>query len=293
MDTQLHTFEFPPSKLALIAPDVSLQRYMEIGLRPSLRKFTEFRPVVISQAGLSRYEKEGTSGGNILGSSIAKSGATNVICNISAGIIEDSQELTNDYRLRLDKDIIEAVEQEYGEREQEGEGKGDNASAYASVYTVVEVSKGRNGPPTAEEIELSQSLYETILHSGLIPQDSLKIKLGLKSEDENGNPVILREEDELLSELKPKKSFRFVLYAKIQVYSKTGPLFDLCYGSLLEALKNTRLPEMYIGEKESEAEIKLNRNKRNGSNGADVEDYDLICDSTAAHNLQLNQNRLS
>ncbi|QPG73359.1 hypothetical protein FOA43_000669 [Brettanomyces nanus] len=299
-DTHLRSIKFAPSKLALIAPDVTLKRYIEIGLRPSLRKFHEFRPVIVSPAGFSRYEKEGKSSNAILGSSVVKSGSTDVICSISAGVVEDSQELTNDYRLRLDKDIIEADEDENNSSSKDEDHR---VNQYSSVYSVVEVSRGRNGPPTSEEIELSQALYETILHSGMITKESLNIKLGLKSRDSEGKPVIIRRYDsddsDILNEFAPKKNFSYVLYAKIQVYSKTGPLFDLCYAALIKALRNTKLPEMYINEKETDAKVsalrarKTNKNDSNGRNGSDLQEFDLLCDPVSFHDLKIDEGKLS
>lgn len=113
-ETKLTALSMKPSKLAVVAPDVALEKYIQIGLRPSLRKFDEFRPVEASSAGLNTYSKEKriNNHSKIIGSSVVKCGPTIVVCSVSAGIVEDSQELTNDYRLKLDKGIIDAEKDE-------------------------------------------------------------------------------------------------------------------------------------------------------------------------------------
>ncbi|KAH3664075.1 hypothetical protein OGAPHI_004789 [Ogataea philodendri] len=252
--------KFPPEVLARIAPDVLLQKYLQVGVRPSLRKFDEFRPVQISRAGVGRYESDGNGDinkvGSILGSSIVKSGSTTVICLISGGIVEDSLELVNDYRTKLEKDIID--------------GETYTESKNTSVYTEVEISRGRSGPPNEEEICLSQQLYDTVYHSGLIDREALKIKLGYKGDQP------------LDSDFMPQNSYSFVLYATIQVFSRTGPVYDLCYGALVSALRGTRLPAVYIDEKRTEVGVRRVR----------TEEYDLICETEKSSPLQLNQDKL-
>lgn len=277
----------PLSKLATVAPNVSLQEYLKIGLRPSMRKSTEFRPVTVSKAGLSRYEEGAKQTNQILGSAVVKSGVTDVICTITGGVVEDSQALTNDYRLKLDKDIIDMDETAHASEEAPEE-------TYSSVYSVVEIATGRNGPPSEEEIGLGQRLYSTVLHSKLIPKDILKVSLGLKSKDEKGNPVVLYPEDDaggILQDVGAKKSFSYVLYAKLNVYSKTGPLFDLCYGALLEALKNTQLPGMYINEEETDVDPTMARS--GGRGDAQLIKYDLLCDPVKSYHLQIDDSEMS
>ncbi len=298
-ETKLTALSMKPSKLAVVAPDVALEKYIQIGLRPSLRKFDEFRPVEASSAGLNTYSKEKriNNHSKIIGSSVVKCGPTIVVCSVSAGIVEDSQELTNDYRLKLDKGIIDA------EKDESKNTREEDRSENASVYTVVEVSKGRNGPPLPQEMSVSQSLYETILHSGLIKKSSLKVKLGLKSKDENGKSQIIRggENDELLKEFTPSKNFSYVLYSRIQVYSPTGSLFDLCLISLLKALKNTKIPEVYMNEKNTDARFSSTaakrRNRDNTNSGAstfgsNLEEYDLLCDPENVHSLKLQRENI-
>ncbi|KAG7863394.1 hypothetical protein KL919_000709 [Ogataea angusta] len=254
--------KFPPDVLARIAPDVLLQKYLQIGLRPSLRKFDEFRPVAISRAGVGRYEASEQNGdingvGSVLGSSIVKSGKTTAICLISGAIVEDDHELINDYRTKLEKDIIDS--------------ETHTDSKNASVYTEVEISRGGSGPPNEEEIAISHRLYETIYHSGLIDRDALKIQLGYKGSEQ-------LEQDFL-----PHTSYSFVLYATIQVFSRAGPVYDLCYGALVSALRQTRLPAVYIAEKRTEVGVRRVR----------IEEYDLVCEAEKNEPLRLNENKLA
>lgn len=287
-NVQLKATIFSPSELALIAPDVTLSKYLKAGYRPSLRRFNEFKPIVISTAGISRYDTAAESGRaedvnestTVIGSASVKCGGTSTICMISAGIVEDDFEAVNDYRMRLDADII--VEDE--EEEVENVFGGDLINVNGSVYPVIEIARGSNAPPGDEEIELGERLYESALHSGLIRRDDLRVDVGLKSIDENGNEVILKGDD--VGNI--KKKFSFVLYARIQVFGRTGPLFDQCYASLVKALKDTKLPDVYLNERESS--MRTRAGKRNAN--INIQSYDLVCDPIKHRNLNLREERI-
>ena len=287
-NVQLKATIFSPSELALIAPDVTLSKYLKAGYRPSLRRFNEFKPIVISTAGISRYDTAAESGRaedvnestTVIGSASVKCGGTSTICMISAGIVEDDFEAVNDYRMRLDADII--VEDE--EEEVENVFGGDLINVNGSVYPVIEIARGSNAPPGDEEIELGERLYESVLHSGLIRRDDLRVDVGLKSIDENGNEVILKGDD--VGNI--KKKFSFVLYARIQVFGRTGPLFDQCYASLVKALKDTKLPDVYLNERESS--MRTRAGKRNAN--INIQSYDLVCDPIKHRNLNLREERI-
>lgn len=283
---QLKSTIFSPSELAQIAPDVTLNKYINAGYRPSLRRFNEFKPVIISKAGISRYDtsingkaEEMNESTSVIGSSSVKCGETSAICMISAGIIEDDFEAVNDYRTRLDVDIIVDNDKEEIENVLGGELLSENGC----VYPVVEIAKGSTGPPGDEEVELGEKLFETVLHSGLINRDELKIDIGLKSIDENGDEVILKGEVANI-----QKKFSFVLYARIQVFGRTGPLFDQCYAALIKALKDTKLPDVYLNERESS--LRTRTGKRNAN--VNIQTYDLVCDQVKFRELKLRNDRI-
>lgn len=284
-NVQLKATIFSPSELALIAPDLTLGKYLQAGYRPSMRKFDEFKPVIISKGGISRYDKDESVNNSInwsttaLGSSSVKIGGTSTICTISAGIVEDDFEAINDYRMRLDADIIVADEEE--EKEILG---GDLLATNGAVYPVVQIAKGSTGPPNTEEIELGEKLYETILHSGLIDRNELKVDVGLQSIDENGEQVILKGED--VGAI--SKKFSFVLNARIQVFGRTGPLFDQCYASLIKALKDTKLPDVYLNERESS--LRTRGGKKNAN--VNIQSFDLVCDPIKFRELKLRTDRI-
>ena len=277
---------FSPSELALIAPDITLSKYLEAGYRPSLRRFNEFKPVAISTAGISRYDKNAETDQlneltTVIGSSSVKWGGTSTICTISAGIVEDDFEAVNDYRMRLDADIIVGDEKE---EEVENVLGGDLINENGAVYPVVEIAKGVSGPPGEEEIGLGEKLYESILHSGLIDRKALRVNVGLKSVDENGKEVTLRGDDVGMIQ----KNFSFVIYARIQVFGRTGPLFDQCYASLVKALKDTKLPDVYLNEREST--LRTRSGKKNAN--INVQSYDLVCDPIQYMELGLRMDRI-
>lgn len=78
----LNQIQFTPEVLARIAPDVSLQRHLSVGIRPNLRKFQEFNQVEIATSTLNDLSNR------VVGSSIIKSGATTLINTITLGIVE-------------------------------------------------------------------------------------------------------------------------------------------------------------------------------------------------------------
>lgn len=282
-NVQLKAVSFTPSDLALIAPDITLSKYIEAGYRPSLRRFNEFKPVLISSAGISRYDSELNEFSSVIGSSSVKCGGTTTICTISAGLVEDDFEVVNDYRMRLDADII-VGDKEKDEEEIENVLGGDLINKNGCVYPVVEIAKGLSGPPGEEEIELGEKLYESILHSGLIDREELKVDIGLKSIDDKGEEIILRGED--VGNV--KKNFSFVLYGKIQIFGKAGPVFDQCYASLVKALKETKLPDVYLNERESN--LRTRSGKRNAN--INIQSYDLVCDPVKCRNLRLRTDRI-
>ncbi|GMG11710.1 unnamed protein product [[Candida] boidinii] len=101
------------------------------------------------------------------------------------------------------------------------------------------------------------------------------------------------DDDGIANEFMTKKKYSFVLYANVQVYSKTGPLFDLCYGSIIKALQNTYLPFVYIDEKQIDFNFKNLRGK-NGNNNSGIEDnYKLICDPEIKSKLSIDTGKLS
>ncbi|CAK7901460.1 exosome complex component Rrp43p [[Candida] anglica] len=253
---------FPPDVLARIAPDVSLQRHLAIGLRPSLRGFNEFKPVEISEGGLN------ASGQNtVAGSAIVKSGDTRVVCGITLGVVEENT-------------VDQLLENEATNQETDG-----SLSNYTSVYPVVEIARGRSGAPTDEEMILSQKLYETILHNRLVHQDDLKIIVGTSVDGEviypdSSSPLLDSDLGELIS--KPKKNWSYVLYAHIKVFSRAGPLFDLCYSALVNALQNTRLPRAFVDDKATDIKIPV---RSRGNFGHLKESYNLLLDQTISASL--------
>lgn len=86
-----------------------------------------------------------------------------------------------------------------------------------------------------------------------------------------------------------KRKWSYVLYAKIQVFSRNGPIFDLCWNSLLYALQTVRLPRAFLDERATDLKIPV---KTRGRSMAIRETYDIICDSTAFIPLKVNKDKL-
>jgi exosome complex component RRP43 len=203
-----------------------------------------------------------------------------VICTISGGIVEE------DLPAELINEDAAAVNAVFAKESTPNELAKNTLDSAASVYPVVEVERGRVGAPTDEEMILSQRLYETVLHSGILDKDSLKVKVGLRSLNDKGEEMItyLDEDDEF--GLGPKRSWRYVLYAKLKVFSRSGPLFDLVWCSLINALKDTKLPKAFIDENAADIKIPV---KIRGNFGTIREQYQITCDPIENDILLLNQ----
>lgn len=265
---ELKQVSFTPDVLARVAPDVSLQRHLSIGIRPNLRNFTEFKAVDFGNS-FQLQQKEH----NIFASSIVKSGSTTVITTISLGIVED---LGNKHKQRNQH--------------------------FATVYPQVEILRGRSGAPTDEEMIISQDLFETFRHCKIIPQESLNIdNIGIKIKDEEtGEEVILYPD---LNESQwqyvnlssmHNKPFQFVLLANTKVYLRevsTNSIFDLCFASILKALQDMKLPRCFVNDSIS-TKISIRSRKSNARGLVDTNKGVLNLDlrQESQYKLQLNVN---
>lgn len=146
-------------------------------------------------------EQLSTNSNNTLTTSYVKNGNTLVVCNITYGI--------NEFNQSTDK--------------------------FTSVYPTVNISRGRSGAPTDEEMNLSQKLYESILLSKILPLESLVFK-----------PKVIIDDN--LEELDTNKTFKFNLFVNIKILDRSGPLFDICHFTLLSGLKNVKLPTIYLND---------------------------------------------
>lgn len=280
-ESEFKPMSFPPAVIARISPELSLQRHLAIGIRPNLRKFEEFRNIEVGDGGLSRYSNDKVKNSSVLGSSVLKSGNTTVICTITGGILEE------DLPAHEINDDAAAVNAVFAKDKQNDTTPEKNAlEDYTSVYPVVEVERGRVGAPTDEEMILSQKLYENVLHSRILKKEALKVKVGLRSVDSDGNVEIYYKEDDKENDfdLGPKRTWSYVLYAKIKVFSRSGPLFDLVWDALISALKNTKLPKAHIDESAADIKIPV---KIRGNYGTIREQYQIICDAQANDPLKL------
>lgn len=121
---------------------------------------------------------------NTIGSSLVRAGGSIIVCGITAGTTE----------------TIDG----------------------AGVYPNVEIVRGsaRSGPPTEEEMVLSQQCYELL------------------------NQVFKDKQEVFdIPEIEDKK---LVFNVTIQVLSRTGPCFDLVWNGILLALKTTTVPKLTV-----------------------------------------------
>lgn len=252
--TELQQVTFTPDVLARIAPDVSLQRHLAVGVRPNLRNINEYRAIEFGDS-----KSLENSSDLVFGSSILKSGTTTIINTLSLLIVENLNT---------------------GSLEQQ---------KYATIYPQVEILRGRSGAPTEEEMILSQDLFYSLRHCRVIPALALRIdNLGILVKDDGehedkdedmqdaeekksvGDQILYPDLDESqwqyinLSSLH-SKSLSFAVFLSIKVYLRdisTNSLFDLCFTSCLKALQGLSLPRCYVDDALS-AKISIRSRKSN------------------------------
>ncbi|AMD19588.1 HCL563Wp [Eremothecium sinecaudum] len=276
----MSTIMFPPQVLARISPDLYLQRHLSLGIRPCLRSFEEFRDIQISDENLSRYSAscKNMNSNNILGSNVLKAGKTVIITTITGGIIENTFASTGSGRT-----VSNGTKAEEENR---------------TIYPLVEIHRGNSGMPTDEEMIIAQRLHDGILSSELIPKESLAVKTGLKTTDENGKSQVIYPEDgdagaafdNGILDSKMSRVWSYTLYAKVEVFSRDGPLAELCWNSLIYALQKVRLPRAYIDERASDLKIPV---RTRGRSAAIRETYDILCDPTESIPLKLNTDKIA
>ena len=79
---------------------------------------------------------------------------------------------------------------------------------YTSVYPVVEVERGKVGACTDEEMTLSQKLYDYVLHSKILPKESLKVQPGVRLTDNDDGSMKIIYPDESNNSNIPKTTFQ-------------------------------------------------------------------------------------
>lgn len=274
---------FPPELESYIAPELSLQKHLSLGSREDLRKPEEFKNVVVSNTLTSRYsvdteqQLKNDVTNDILGSNIYKSGNTTVITTIRGGIVENN-EITDDM-FEMPKDTH----------------TDGNVLNYAPVYPQVEVMLGDKFlAPTIEEMIISQKLYEQILHTKLINISSLKTECGVRfsqmHENDQETVLISYPDDENSSKIEfPKKKWSYVLYAKIVILGRNGPIFDKCWNSLVYALQSTRLPRIFVDERGVNLKMSV---RTRGRSLTIKETYDVLCDTSKSIPLKINESAI-
>lgn len=276
----VHPVNFSPEVLARISPELFLQRYLSLGFRPSLKGFEEFREVQLNEDFLSRYGKEHKDN-NIIGSNVLKCGNTFVVTTITGGIIEDSVVYKN-----VENELIGVSDV-----------KSTDLSNYTSVYPVVEVERGRAGACTDEEMTLSQRLYDYVLYSKILPKESLKVQPGIRitDNDDGGKMKIIYPDaseklDQEETTFQINKKWTYLLYAKIKVFSRTGPVFDLCWNSLMYALQSVQLPRAFVDERATDLKMTI---RTKGRSATIRETYEILSDPCEQYPLKLNSENIA
>lgn len=120
-----------------------------------------------------------------------------------------------------------------------------NNHQYTSIYPTVNIARGRSGAPTDEEMNLSQQMYEILLCSKTLCQDQLIITPSFYVNNELNYYNQLVNDDPEASD-PPPYYLRYNIYAHFKVFSRSGPLLDSCYYTLLSSLNALKLPQISV-----------------------------------------------
>ncbi|KAI0463684.1 hypothetical protein LJB42_002688 [Komagataella kurtzmanii] len=279
-EEQPEFIQFTPNVFSRIAPDIYLERILKEGIRPNLRKYEEFRSVQVNNKGFGRYDESNPTKSSVLGSSVVKVGKTTVLCAITGGIVSDD-------------DILDQAT--------------TSSNPFATVYPLVEIARGRSGACTDEEMIIAQKLYETLKSSGIIRKSALKIRYGYKRRTSDDKVEVIfphngpqpdganDDNDQVMTDGNTAetipfqdKQYSFVLYANLQVFSRTGPPFDICWTALIKALKNTKLPYTFLDEDTTSSRTVKSRSGAN----ATIERSQLICDPVLNYPIKLEEKKI-
>lgn len=222
--------QFPKEVLQRLQPDLVFKRHLNLGLRPrSLMKFDEYREVISVSNDDITCDNQVTQESNtiIVSTNTSKIGNSMVIkTDISLGVCE----VDNNY-----------------------------SNQYAQIWPEVIVNRGRIGAPTDEEMIASRLIYEDFIAGRFVKQDELIInEVGIKKPEEDEINYDTEDVDEeTINEIRDK--YTFVLYAKINVYSREGPVYDHVHNSLMSALTKLQVPRVFIEEDSIDLKIPIKK----------------------------------
>ena len=227
----------PPSAMPLISPSALLHAHLSQSppLRPSNRLPTEARPINLNIRSLTHTN----------GSSLAKIGATTIVCGVRAEILPVSEIPS----FRVNKGFSSEPTRD-GSEEENDEGEGDEDIIYLHHLLVpnLELSTGcsplhpANTAPSVEAQSISQRLFSLLHSSKLVRLSDLEITYTPESTtttQEAAELGLLGEEEG------PQLKAYWVLYIDMLCLSHggTGSVFDAAWLALYAALRDTVLPK--------------------------------------------------
>ncbi|KAL6929144.1 hypothetical protein ACO0SA_002484 [Hanseniaspora valbyensis] len=264
--------QFPKEVLSRLQPDLVLQRHLHLGLRPStLMKFNEFRNV-----------EEQSNDSLIVNHSTASQDQDNTNSNNSGDLIVANNLLkVGNMFIKTDLSLgITAVETANIDEE-----------SFAPIWPEVTVDRGRMGAPTDEEMIASRQLYENIISGKYIKQKDLIIsKIGKKHLESEEISYDMADDDDDNDELllENKNKWCFVIYAKINVYSREGPIYDHVFNSLMLALQKLKFPSVYIEESSIDLQISSKKSFNRKQKQETKRTFNMKFDFGACNKLSLN-----
>lgn len=266
----IELMSFPKEVLSRLQPDVVLHRHLQLGLRPkTLMKLDEFRTfeqqasdnIISKDSGFSsdqiNTDDNGAEDSLVVASNLLKVGDMFIKTELSLGIAP--------------VDTINIAE-----------------DSFAPVWPEVVVDRGRIGAPTDEEMITSRQLYESVISGKYIKQKDMIINsIGKK---EIGNDYISYDvdaDDELF--LKNKNKWCYVIYAKVCVYSREGPIYDHVFNSLMLALQKLSFPSIYIEESSIDLQIPVKKSFKKQQKQETQRTFTLKFDFDNSSKIKLNK----
>lgn len=265
----IELMSFPKEVLSRIQPGIVLHRHLQLGLRPkTLMKLDEFRnfeeqssdSIIAKDSGFAddlMADDNGAEDSLIVASNLLKVGDMFIKTELSLGIAQvDTVNISED--------------------------------SFAPIWPEVVVDRGRLGAPTDEEMIASRQLYESIISGKYIKQkDMIVSSIGKKEIDNDNISYDVDSDDELL--LKNKNKWCYVIYAKICVYSREGPIYDHVFNSLMLALQKVSFPSIYIEESSIDLQIPVKKSFKKQQKQETQRTFTLKFDFDTSKRINLNK----
>ncbi|KAF1991565.1 exoribonuclease family protein [Aulographum hederae CBS 113979] len=234
--TVTQSLTFPPELFATLSPSPFLLAHLSSSssTRPNGRTSSTFRKPTVNTNSLSHCN----------GSAVVRLGNTACVCGIRAEILPSSDVANPSYiptSLTPESPDTNMADDD-ADNEDEDIDDGPEMASLNLLVPNIELSTGSSpahlpgNPPSTLAQSLSQRLLDLLHSTRLIRAKDLRILY---------QPPLLEDDEEPDAEPTVEVKAYWVLYIDILFISLDGNAFDAAWGSVLAALKNTKLPKAW------------------------------------------------